>query len=92
MDPHKLELKKLLKGSVYFQHYRKGELWYSAEWDDGDGCRTNMQYFPFPVPIADAGDGTFLRTDKALLFMRYIRKQLDLLKAEAGPKQEELLK
>lgn len=50
---------------VEFQFYRKGSLYYSTE------CG-----FIFPVPIDDTGDGQFNRTDKAMLFMRYIRKEL----------------
>ena len=53
---------------VRFTHYKSGELWYVTE------CG-----FEFPVPIADTGDGVFLAEDKALLFMRYIRKHKDLL-------------
>lgn len=33
--------------------------------------------FSFAVPIADMGDGEFLPEDKAILFMRWIRKQLE---------------
>lgn len=51
--------------TVEFQFYRKGELWYKTECD-----------FLFPVPIDDTGDGQFNRTDKAMLFMRYIRKYM----------------
>ena len=54
---------------VHFQFYRKGELWYKTD------CG-----FEFPVPIDDVGDGTFLATDRAMLFMRYVRKQLDAIK------------
>lgn len=56
---------------VRFVRYRKNELWYSTE------CG-----FEFPVPLEDAGDATFLAEDKAMLFMRYIRKHQQLL-AEA---------
>ncbi len=48
-------------------HYRKGELWYVVE----------ATGFTFPVPVSDCGDGTFLATDRAMLFMRYIRKALE---------------
>lgn len=51
---------------VVFDFYRQGELWYKTE------CG-----FAFPVPISDTGTGIFLREDKALLFMRYIRKHLN---------------
>jgi hypothetical protein len=43
-----------------------GELWYETE----DG-------FPFPVPTVECGAATFLNEDKATLFMRYIKKQMD---------------
>ena len=35
--------------------------------------------FEFPVPATDVGSATMLATDKALLFMRYIRKHVDLV-------------
>jgi len=62
-------LKQLVAGDkkVYFQFYRKGELHYVT--DDG---------FSFVVPVSDAGDATFLASDRAMLFLRYIRKQLEL--------------
>jgi len=50
---------------VRFRFYRDGQLWYETE------CK-----FPFPVPIEDAGTATFLAEDRAILFMRYIRKQI----------------
>ena len=37
--------------------------------------------FKFPVPITDCGDGTFLAADKAILFMRYIRRHVAYLEA-----------
>lgn len=51
---------------VSFIMYRKGQLHYKT--DDG---------FEFVVPVEDCGDGVFLNEDKAMLFMRYIRKQLE---------------
>jgi hypothetical protein len=57
-------IKDLVKNKrVSFSFYRAGELWY--ETSDG---------FLFPVPIKDIGDATFMKEDKAILFMRYIRK------------------
>ena len=55
--------------TVRFVHYRDGELTYRTE----DG-------FEFPVPISDTGTGTFQAEDKAIFFMRWIRKQLDAVK------------
>lgn len=53
---------------VHFQFYRKGELWYATD------CG-----FEFPVPVEDTGDGVFNSSDRAMLFMRYIRKQLQAI-------------
>jgi hypothetical protein len=50
---------------VRFAFYRDSQLWYETE------CG-----FRFPVPIEDAGTATFLAEDRAILFMRYIRKQV----------------
>ena len=50
---------------VKFLYYKQKELWYETE----DG-------FKFPVPIEDTGEASFLAEDKAMLFMRYIRKHL----------------
>lgn len=61
---------------VKFAFYRDGLLWYDTE------CG-----FRFPVPIAEAGTATFLAEDRALLFMRYIRKQLATV-AEARAARE----
>jgi hypothetical protein len=54
---------------VRFSFYRDGQLWYETE------CG-----FRFPVPIEDAGTATFLAEDRAILFMRYIRKQMEVVK------------
>ena len=55
---------------VTFVMYRKGELWYKTE------CG-----FDFPVPITDTGDAVFMDTDKALLFMRWINKQIKAIQS-----------
>lgn len=63
-----MSLKDLISNGkkVHFVLYRKGELHYVT--DDG---------FNFVVPTEDCADGTFLAEDKASMFMRYIRKQLE---------------
>jgi len=53
---------------VRFVHYQDKELWYETE------CG-----FQFPVPISDTGNGIFLSEDKAISFMRWIRKQIELI-------------
>jgi hypothetical protein len=62
-----MNLKEMVKDNkkVFFSYYRNGELWYVTE------CG-----FEFPVPTTDTGDAVFLNEDKALLFMRYIRKHI----------------
>jgi hypothetical protein len=56
---------------VKFTYYRKNELWYVTE------CG-----FEFPVPIEDCGDASFLAEDKAMMFMRYIRKHIATVESE----------
>ncbi|MBM4296697.1 MAG: hypothetical protein FJ143_03050 [Deltaproteobacteria bacterium] len=60
-------LKDMVKDNrkVRFAFYRDHQLFYRTE------CG-----FEFPVPIDDIGNATFLAEDKAILFMRYIRKHL----------------
>jgi hypothetical protein len=65
------ELKRHVTGDVHFDFYRDGNLWYHS--DSG---------LTFPVPIDDVGTATFKCHDKALLFMRYIRRFLALREAE----------
>lgn len=67
-----MTLKDHVQGKVTFQYYRDGNLYYKA--DSG---------LVFPVPIEDIGNATFLAEDKALLFMRYIRKFLDSIRSGA---------
>ncbi len=64
-------LKSLLKDNwVNFSHYRKGYLYYLIAEQDDESTTT----YCFPVPIEDVGDATFGSVEKAILFMRYIRK------------------
>jgi len=65
-----VNLKEMVQGGrhVQFVHYKDSELWYETE------CG-----FQFPVPISDTGNATFLARDRAMLFMRYIRKHIAML-------------
>lgn len=65
-----LNLKDMIKDNkkVRFSFYRDMELWYITE-----------EGFEFPVPIKEIGNATFLDTDKAILFMRYIRKHIETI-------------
>lgn len=63
-------LKELVNNNqkVHFQYYRDHELWYVT--DSG---------FEFPVPIDDTGTGIFKAEDRAILFMRWLRRHLAML-------------
>jgi hypothetical protein len=61
---------------VHFTFYRDRQLFYQTE------CG-----FEFPVPIDNIGNATFLAEDKAILFMRYIRKHLETIE-KAREEQE----
>jgi hypothetical protein len=79
------DLKSLLRDNlVSFARYRKGYLYYTIGervpvWSTDPEVKEPLHYligqlWEFPVPIEDVGDATFNATEKALLFMRYIRK------------------
>ena len=55
--------------TVRFVRYRQGVAYYGVSVPtEGD--------FMFPVPLADIGDATLELEDKAILFMRYIRRAM----------------
>lgn len=60
-------LADILKGTVEFDFYRDGMLYYHTVVGD----------FRFSVPVSDTGTGTFLRHDKAIFFMRWIKPQYE---------------
>lgn len=53
---------------VLFSHLRKGFAYYNVNYE-GDT-------YVFPVSLEDIGDATLLNEDKAIIFMRYIRKAI----------------
>lgn len=54
---------------VSFQFYRTGILYYKTELG-----------LTFEIPISDAGAGIFPLEDKAINYMRWIRRQLEKIK------------
>lgn len=70
-----MDIKQLYKTqeNVTFTHFANGEFWYQTAGG-----------FAFPVPLSDIGSATLLASDKATLFVRYIRKHLALLEAAKG--------
>ena len=64
-------IKNIVKDNrVTFERYRAGVFYYRVEVKNGPLCE-------FPVPVEDIGEATLLKEDKAMLFMRYIRKAID---------------
>ena len=63
-----INLTELVKDykKIRFAYYRDKALHYKTE-----------DAFLFPVPVEDAGSATFNTEKKAIMFMRYIRKQLN---------------
>lgn len=57
---------------VTFLFYRSGTLYYKTE-----------KGLIFEVPTSDCGDAVFNSSDKAMLYMRWIRKQLEANEKEA---------
>lgn len=64
------QVKKFVKGTAEFLFYRQGELWYRIVAHD-------YETLDFPVPVKDTGTGVFYNSDRAVIFMRWIRKQLE---------------
>ena len=64
-----MNIKDMISGkNVTFVRYQNNELWYITE------CG-----FEFPVHIDDTDGASFLAIDKAILFMRYIKKHITML-------------
>jgi len=65
-----MELKEMVAPGkkVTFESFSYPEFWYVTE----DG-------FKFRIPIADAKDAIFRKEDKAIFFMRWIRKEIEWL-------------
>lgn len=70
--PKKVEIIDLVKNKVVkFDSYRQGNFYYNIY----DPNKTpDGECYQFIVPIDDIGTATLLATDKALTFMRQIRK------------------
>ena len=67
------DLKAMVKGTkVKFVRFQMNELFYETE------CGV-----VFPEPIGDTGTGIFTAEDKAITYMRWIRKEINRVEAEA---------
>jgi len=64
-----MNLTELVKNKqVHFVHYRAGHFIYETE----DG-------FQFPIPLSEVGNATLMAEDKAIFFMRWIRRHLETM-------------
>jgi hypothetical protein len=67
-----MNIKEIVKDNkVNFFRYRQGVMYYTVKVPGYD------QEHMFPVPLSDVGDATLQAQDKAIIFMRYIRKAID---------------
>lgn len=67
-----VNIKDIVKdNTVRFAKYRQGIAYYTVRVPS-----EGVDYI-FPVPLSDIGDATLLATDKAMAFMRYIRKAIE---------------
>ena len=65
-----MKLSDHVKGKSTFSFYRGGYMYYVTD--------TGLE---FPIPTSDAEGATFLKEDKSLFFMRWIRKHIENLDA-----------
>ncbi len=66
--PH---IKDIVKDNVVkFEFYRQQHMYYSVCCNDGTE-------YTFPVPLDDVMDASLFAQEKAITYMRYIRKALD---------------
>ena len=67
-----MDIKEIVKDNeVAFAKYRQGIAYYTVR------VPSEGVDYMFPVPLSDIGDATLHAKDKALVFMRYIRKALE---------------
>lgn len=65
-----MNIKDIVKGNVVnFLKYRHQMMYYKVNYDGTE--------YMFPVPLEDVGDATLHSDEKAITYMRYIRKALD---------------
>ena len=72
-----MTIKELVKDNwVEFDSYRQGYFYYNLTTYNGESKDFTRIVYQFPVPLNDIGTATLLKDDKAITFMRWIRKAL----------------
>jgi len=65
-----MNIKDIVKNNkVYFLFYRQYVMYYGVDVDDNK--------LMFPVPLSDVMDASLFAEEKAITYMRYIRKAID---------------
>jgi len=76
-----MNLKDLVKDNfVRFESFRQGNFYYTLrKVQESTMGWTEEEYvdYQFTVPLEDIGTATLLREDKAITFMRWIRKAVE---------------
>ncbi len=73
-------IKDLVKdNSVYLERFKSGNLFYRVTTkyqEHEDGTNARIYTFEFPVPVSDIGEAEMRSRDKAIYFMRYIKRAI----------------
>ena len=73
-----MTVKELVKGNeVTFDSFRQGFFYYNLEAVIKEGTMSSLKIYQFSVPLEDIGTATMPAKEKALLFMRWIRKAVE---------------
>lgn len=72
-----INIKDLIKNNtVKFDNYRQGFFYYNIIYNPPELFGDMIKY-QFSVPLDDIGTSKLLREDKAIIFMRWIRKAIE---------------
>lgn len=69
-------IKQVMREYATFTRYEDNKLWYQISWLDNED---HPHLFDFPVPVDDAGGGSFTSHERALTLMRWLRKHIEFL-------------
>jgi len=73
-----MNIKELIKGNfVKFDSYRQGNFYYKIIKSEQTALQVESIAYLFTVPVDDIGTATLLSEDKAITFMRWIRKAIN---------------
>ena len=75
VDPKSVLIKEHVKEGqkVHFQYFRDNEFWYKTE---------KGLLFPISLQEAQTGRATFLASDRAIYYMRWIKRYVEACKGE----------